>query len=203
MREVFGVDHIFLLNIDVLKTLNRMGMLMMGDMNWHAHAGIFTYPIKVAVQMNIPLIVWGEHGRSDVGGMHNYEDFIEFTFRHRHEHACRGFEWDYFFKKANNFGEKLSKEQLIPWMYPSDKEIEKVGVRGIYISNYFNWDANEHVKLMKQKYNFKELGKKNFKEHIEKCQTFDDIHENGIHDYLKFIKFGYGRATDHCCKDIL
>ena len=32
--------------------------------------------------------------------------------------------------------------------------------------------------------------------------NLDDIHENGIHDYLKFIKFGYGRATDHCSKDI-
>ena len=28
------------------------------------------------------------------------------------------------------------------------------------------------------------------------------MHENGVHDYLKYIKFGYGRATDHTCKDI-
>ena len=32
--------------------------------------------------------------------------------------------------------------------------------------------------------------------------NLDDMHENGIHDYLKFIKFGYGRGTDHSCKDI-
>ena len=32
--------------------------------------------------------------------------------------------------------------------------------------------------------------------------NLDDMHENGIHDYMKFIKFGYGRATDHVCKDI-
>jgi hypothetical protein len=31
--------------------------------------------------------------------------------------------------------------------------------------------------------------------------NLDDMHENGIHDYLKFIKFGYGRATDHASKD--
>ena len=30
----------------------------------------------------------------------------------------------------------------------------------------------------------------------------DDMHENGIHDYLKFIKFGYGRATDHASQDV-
>jgi hypothetical protein len=28
------------------------------------------------------------------------------------------------------------------------------------------------------------------------------MHENGIHDWLKFVKFGYGRGTDHACKDI-
>jgi len=28
------------------------------------------------------------------------------------------------------------------------------------------------------------------------------MHENGAHDYLKFIKFGYGRCSDHASKDI-
>ena len=32
--------------------------------------------------------------------------------------------------------------------------------------------------------------------------NLDDMHENGIHDYLKFIKWGYGRASDHASKDI-
>jgi hypothetical protein len=32
--------------------------------------------------------------------------------------------------------------------------------------------------------------------------NLDDMHENGIHDYLKYIKFGYGRASDHASKDI-
>ncbi len=35
-----------------------------------------------------------------------------------------------------------------------------------------------------------------------RISNLDDMHENGIHDYLKFVKFGYGRATDHACKDI-
>jgi hypothetical protein len=32
--------------------------------------------------------------------------------------------------------------------------------------------------------------------------NIDDMHENGIHDYLKFIKLGYGRGTDHAIYDI-
>lgn len=202
MREAFGVDHIFFTpSIQVLKTMNRLGMLMMGDMNWHGHAGIFTYPIRVAVQTNIPLMIWGEHGFMDLGGMHSYNDFVEFTYRYRHEHALRGYEWNDFLEQAPKFNEKLTKQELIPWMYPTDNEIERVGIRGIYISNYFKWEANEHGELMQKLYGFKE-SEEAFERTYRRMSNLDDMHENGIHDYMKFVKFGYGRATDHSCKDI-
>ncbi len=202
MREVFGVDHIFFTpSIDVLKAMNRMGMRMMGDMNWHAHSGIFTYPIREAVQKNVPLMIWGEHGFMDLGGMHSYNDYVEFTYRYRHEHSLRGFEWNDFVEKATQYGEKLTKQDLISWIYPSDDEIDRVGVRGIYISNYFRWDANEHGPLMEKEYGF--MGAEEpFERTYRTLSNLDDMHENGIHDYMKFIKFGYGRATDHVCKDI-
>ena len=60
MREVFDADHVFFTpSIKLLKKMNRTAQRLMGDMNWHAHAGIFTYPIRVAVEKNIPLMVWG------------------------------------------------------------------------------------------------------------------------------------------------
>jgi N-acetyl sugar amidotransferase len=202
MREVFGVDHIFFTpSIHVLQAMNRLGMLMMGDMNWHAHAGIFTYPIRVAVQQNIPLMIWGEHGFMDIGGMHSYNDFVEFTYRYRHEHCLRGYEWYDFVEAAPEHGEKLEAKDLIPWMYPSDEEIDRVGVRGLFISNYVKWNANEHGPMMVEKYGFKE-SEEPFERTYRRMSNLDDMHENGIHDYLKYIKFGYGRATDHTCKDI-
>ena len=30
----------------------------------------------------------------------------------------------------------------------------------------------------------------------------DDIHANGLHDYLKYLKFGYGRCTDDASTEI-
>lgn len=202
MREVFGVDHLFFTpSIDVLKKMNRLGMLMMGDMNWHGHAGIFTYPIRVAVQQQIPLMIWGEHGFMDIGGMHSYNDMVEFTYRYRHEHGLRGYEWYDFMEQAPKFGEQLDKKELIPWMYPSDEEIGHVGVRGIYISNFFRWEANEHGELMKSLYGFLE-NEEPFERTYRRMSNLDDMHENGIHDYMKYVKFGYGRATDHVCKDI-
>lgn len=202
MREAFGVDHIFYTpSIETLKKMNRLGLQMMGDMNWHAHSGIFTYPIRVAVQQNIPLMIWGEHGFMDLGGMHSYNDMVEFTYRYRHEHCLRGFEWYDFIEQAPKFGETLEKKELITWMYPSDEEIEQVGVRGLFVSNYFKWEANEHGQLMKDKYGFIE-SEEPFERTYRLMSNLDDMHENGIKDYMKYVKFGYGRATDHVCKDI-
>ena len=202
MREVFDCDHVFYTpSIKVLKTLNRMGQVMMGDMNWHAHAGIFTYPIREAVRHKVPLMIWGEHGFMDLGGMHSYNDLVEFTYRFRHEHALRGYEWYDFVEKAEEYGEKLTNQDLLMWQYPSDEEINEIDVRGIYISNFFYWDANKHGQEMVDNYGFLEA-EEPFERTYRTMSNLDDMHENGIHDYMKFVKFGYGRASDHVCKDI-
>ena len=202
MREVFGFDHIFYTPaISTLKKLNRLGMIIMGDMNWHNHCGIMTYPIKVAVEKKIPIIVWGEHGRADVGGMYSHDDFIEFSKRHRYEHDLRGYEWNDIIDLSKKHNEKLSSNEMDAWKYPSDEEINVIGVRGIYLSNYFYWDANEHFELVRKKYGF-QIHEEGFERTYRKFSNLDDIHENGIHDYMKFVKFGYGRCTDHCSKDV-
>ena len=202
MREVFNVDHIFFTpSIGLLKKMNRVCQKLMGDMNWHGHAGIFTYPIRVAVEKKIPLMVWGEHGFMDLGGMHSYKDMVEFTYRYRHEHCLRGYEWDDIIEASKEYDDEIFERELIQWKYPSDEEIEDVDVRGIYISNFFKWDANEHGQLMIEKYGFKEA-EEPFERTYRKMSNLDDMHENGIHDYMKWVKFGYGRATDHTSKDI-
>lgn len=202
MREVFDVDHIFFTpSIGLLKKINRVCQRLMGDMNWHAHAGIFTYPIRVAVEKKIPLMIWGEHGFMDLGGMHSYKDMVEFTYRLRHEHSLRGYEWYDIIEASKNFNDEIYESELIQWKYPSDNQIEEVGVRGIFISNFFKWEPNNHSQLMKEKYGFLE-SEEPFERTYKTMSNLDDIHENGIHDYMKWVKFGYGRATDHTSKDI-
>lgn len=208
MREAFGVDHIFFTpSIHVLKKMNRIGLKLMGDMSWHAHAGIYTYPVIAAVQTRTPLMIWGEHGFMDLGGMHSYKDLVEFTYRYRHEHNLRGYEWydmtDAGLTKLGRpeIAEGLRDQDMNGWKYPSDEEINDVGVRGVFVSNYFPWEGNDHGQLMIDKYGFKPSPVP-FDRTYRTMSNLDDMHENGVHDYMKFVKFGYGRATDHCCKDI-
>ena len=63
-----------------------------GDVTWHYHAGIMTFPIRAAVQYDVPLMVWGEEGFSELVGMYNLDDYVEFTKKKRQEHSMRGFE---------------------------------------------------------------------------------------------------------------
>jgi N-acetyl sugar amidotransferase len=199
MREVFGCDHIFFTpSIDLLKRMNRLCFKKMGDMNWHAHCGISTYPFIIAAKFKIPLMIWGEHGFMHMGGMHSYNDYVEWSLRHRHEHVLRGYEW---YDMLGDKDDPIQEEELLWAKYPSDEEIKNIGIRGIYISNYVPWLPNEHTQLAIEKYGFK-LPEESFDRTYRKMSNLDDMHENGIHDYLKYIKFGYGRATDHSCKDI-
>jgi imidazoleglycerol phosphate synthase cyclase subunit len=197
MREVFGCDHVVVRpSVDVLKKLNRLAFAIMGDMNWHAHVGITTAPVRVAVQNRIPLVIWGEHGYLDLCGQFSMDDFPEMSYRDRLEHFARGYEWNYFVGR-----EGLSSADMIPWKYPSDQEIFDIDLRGVYLGNYVYWEANDHTRLMVEKYGF-ETSDMSFERTYRRMSNLDDMHENGVHDYLKFIKFGYGRCTDHVCKDV-
>lgn len=198
MRQVFDADHIvFGPGVETLKKLNRLCFKKMGDMNWHAHCGIVTYPIQVAVMHKIPMIIWGET-LWDVAGMFDADDYPEFSVRMRHEHDLRGFEW---YDMLNDDKEKLSEKDMIWAKYPSDDEILEVGVRGIYIGNYFKWEPYSHTKMVQEKYGWK-TGDREFERTYRKMSNLDDRYKNGAHDLLKFIKFGYGRASDHASKDI-
>jgi hypothetical protein len=168
-----------------------------GDVTWHYHAGIMTFPIQVAVKYKIPLIIWGEHGFAELTGMFNQDDMVEFTKKCRQEHSMRGFEPEDI---INDPESDLTMKDLAPFIYPPDEEIEEVGVRGIYLYNFLPWDARLQTELMVKRYGFETALKRERTFNI--YSKLDDIHANGLHDYLKFLKFGYGRATDDASTEI-
>lgn len=197
MKDVFGCDYFnFTPSVAVLKKMNRIGFRRMGDPDMQAHMGINAIPIQVAVRFDVPLIIWGEHGFMNLGGMHSYKDMVEYTARYRREHLLRGFDWHDF------VGEEGLREQDLLWAkYPEDSEIERVGVRGVFISNYFGWKQHIHTKLMVELYGF-EYNPLPFDRTYSRDANLNNMHDNGVHDYMKYVKFGYGRIADHVSRDI-
>ena len=185
LKNKFDIDHIMWSpSVDVLKKLNRLAFRKIGDMNWHDHCGIVTVPIIMAVKFKIPLIIWGET-EWDIAGIYGPEDVVEFSNRSRHENSLRGYEW-YDFIKNNE--EKLTEKDFAWAKYPSDEEILSVGVRGIYIGNFFKWDGKRNAELMKEKYDWR-ASKKPFERTYRNFSNLDNRYSNGVSDLLKFVKF--------------
>ena len=197
MKESFGVDYFnFTPSVEVLKKMNRVGFKKMGDPDMHAHMGINTIPIRLAVLYHIPLIIWGEHGFMNLGGMHSYKDMVEYTARFRKEHLNHGYDWQDFVGQVG-----LTERDMECFKYPLDDAIEAIGVRGVFISNYFGWNQTQHRKLMQRLYGF-EVAPQPFDRTYQVDSNLNNMHDNGIHDWMKYIKFGYGRVTDHASRDI-
>ena len=168
---------------------------MMGDMNWHNHAGIRIIPVKSALQFKVPLFMFGEVSW-DISGMFSINDYSEFNKRTVLEHDMRGFLKEDFLNK-----EYLSKTDVAWYSLPDDKVYFDNKLKGIYLGNFIKWDTYKQTNLMKQLYNWQE-SKEPFERTYRRISNLDDMHENGTHDYLKYIKFGYGRCSDHGSKDI-
>lgn len=195
--EQFGVDlYRFTANPVSARKISRYMLKTVGDLTWHYHAGIRTLPFQVAVQMDIPLIIWGEHGFAELTGLVTLEDMVEFTKWTRQEHDMRGYEATDLINEESG----ITREDIAPYIYPTDEQIEKLDLRGIYISNFYYWDALGHAKQMHEKFNFGLHPGPREKSFILHGKT--DDHANDVHDYLKYLKFGYGRATDDASMEI-
>src|SRR5262249_19833050 len=179
------------------KRIAKYMLKKVGDVTWHYHAGIMTFPIRVAVQYDVPLVVWGEEGFSELVGMYNLDDYVEFTKKKRQEHSMRGFEPEDLLLEPDS---ELTPYDLAPFFYPSDEDLEGVGVRGIYLSNYLPWDGRAQAEFVIEKLGFEtaQVRERTFNIYAKT----DDIHANGRTDYLKSLKFGYGRATDDASNEI-
>lgn len=195
LRQI-GVDHIlFTPDPIVYGKLAREGLLRFGDSCWPCHAGIFTLPVQIAVKFDISLIVWGENVQMEYGGPAS-----------RRENQFLDRKWlEEFGLSGNTVDEMVSDEipipDLKPYIYPSDEEIQRIGVTGIFLGYYLKWDARKQTEFIRKHTDFK------VKEDGPCVGTYTN-YENldgkfvGFHDWLMYLKFGFGRATSHACIDI-
>jgi hypothetical protein len=164
---------------------------------WPNHIGIFTVPVIFAVKFNIPLIIWGENPQQEYGGP-NLESIKNNVLNRKWLEEFGGLLGNRIQDMIGVDG--ITEKQLTPYFYPSDDEIEKVGVTGLFLGSYFFWDARKQLEIVKKHgFSVKEDGP------VEGTYTnYENLDEkmHGLHDYLKYVKYGFGRTTDHACIDI-
>jgi N-acetyl sugar amidotransferase len=188
-----GVDYVeFSPNPVVRRKLNRIGLTDVGDISWPEHVAIFTIPVRAAVQYGVPLIVWGENSQNEYGGPAAAAEDNVLTRRWLEE-----FGGLLGMRVTDLIGvDGIEKRHLVPYTYPTDDELQRVGVTGIFLGHYLPWDGYSNA-LISQAFGFETLNK-TVEGSIVNYENLDNL-QTGIHDYFKFLKFGFGRSTDIAC----
>jgi len=191
-----GVDYLEMSPNPIVRAkLNKIGLTQVGDISWPEHVGIFTIPVRAAVQYKVPLIIWGENSQNEYGGPAAASENNVLNRAWLEE-----FGGLLGLRVSDLVGhEGLVRKDLIPYFYPSDAELQAVGVTGLFLGHYLPWDGLANS-LIAQAYGFEvpphpTLGSMVNYENL-------DNHQVAIHEYFKFLKFGFGRATDHACLHI-
>lgn len=194
--KALGVDYVEISPNPIVRAkLNRIGLMQVGDISWPEHVGIFTIPVRAAVQFNIPLIIWGENSQNEYGGPAGAAKSNILNRRWLEE-----FGGLLGLRVSDLIGvEGLTRKDLIPYFYPEDEELSGVGVTGLFLGHYVPWDGLSNF-LIAQAFGFETpplttLGSMVNYENLDNYQV-------SIHEYFKFLKFGFGRATDHACLHI-
>jgi N-acetyl sugar amidotransferase len=168
---------------DVRWTLNKLCLTTVGDISWPEHVTIFTIPARVSVGFQIPLIIWGECPQNEYGGPAAESSRLD-----------RGWLEEY----GGLLGLRVSdlpftSRDLIQYSYPTEEELERTQTTGVFMGYYFPWDGAQNADIAEEhgfeRYDCRvEASGYNY-ENLDNYQT-------GIHDFFKFIKLGFGRATD-------
>ena len=191
-----GVDVItYTTNWRIVKKLMLESLIRKGDFCWHCHAGVYAYPMQIAVKFKIPLIIWGE-------GSGEYEAYFRFTDLEETN------EWKYNRRvilgmRAEDLAGFIGVElrELSPYIYPSREELEIVGVKSFPLGKYVSWNQEANTEIIKRELGWKE-------DEVESLMppelTFDKVEcmFTGIRDYIKYIKRGFSRLTHRTTIDI-
>jgi len=193
LQSVDGVDSIQVTtDARVRRWMNKVGLLEYGDISLPEHISIFTIPVQVAVRYGIKTIVWGENPQNEYGTGPK-EDAQSFRLDKEWVDKHGGLLGVTPHTLVDRHG--YSYDEMLPYLYPKQEEIDKVGVTGIFLGHFVPWDGFHNSKVAK---------KMGFESHTKIVEGSACNYENldnlqtGIHDYFKWLKFGFGRATDIC-----
>ena len=176
------------------KKLIKIGLEEYGDPDLLSHTLLHAYPLHVAKQFKIPLCLLGENSAFEYGGDEELANKNQITRKYFDHYAANKS------MTAKVISDKYNIDFRQLWQYDFPDEIENdKNIKAVFCSYYFSWDSNENLKIA-QKYGFKQLDVA--KEGTYRKFVGVDEQINRLHQYIKVLKFGYGRATDHACEDI-
>lgn len=197
-----GVDVVtFTPNWQVVRKLMFESLRRRGDFCWHCHTGIFSYPMWVSIEKEIPLVIWGEPS-AEYSSFYSYDEEEEVDERRFNTFINLGINAEDMVGMLDNSisDYPVNLRDLKPFTYPSLHELRANNTRSICLGSYIPWDVKKQVEII-----IDELGWKGIQvEGVPPEYTYEKIEcfMQGVRDYIKFLKRGFARTAHLASIDI-
>lgn len=190
-----GFDHILgTPNGKTTRLLTQLCFQHLGDPFQPFIYGQTNFPLKMAVQHNVPLILYGENGEVEYGGdMKNaFQPTREIEDHDKH----------YFSGMPPEFwlDHGLSGADLAPFCQPTYDSILANKTEIHFMGYYKFWDPQENFYYCLENTGFTPNPQRSEGTYSKYASLDDRV--DGFHYYLAYIKFGIGRATSDAAHEI-
>jgi N-acetyl sugar amidotransferase len=183
-----GYNHISVNpNNEVMKFLNKKGLIDMGFPYYGWLIAIHTIPLRIAISLNIGLIFYGEDGEIEYGG--STETL---------ENPIYGIEYQKRVYLEGGYNRLLETNIMMNpnsyfFHFPSEEEAQENDLKITHWSYFENWDPYRNYLVAKEKCGLMESDSSN-------AGTFTNFAQNdqslyALHTYLMYLKYGFGRAN--------
>ena len=188
--------HSFTPDWGVVRRLMLQSLLEKGDFCWHCHTGIFAYPMWVAIQQQVPLVIWGEPS-AEYTAYYGYDQEEEVDETRFNRFVNLGITAE---DMAVRLGGAVSERDMKPFSYPPIRELRRIGFRSVCLGSYIPWDPARQAEIIGRELGWEGDEVENVPPRYgyEKIECF----LQGVRDYLKYLKRGYSRPTHLAALDL-
>lgn len=196
MIHVGGLDNILGTPNGVThRKLTRLSFEILGDPFQPFIFGQHNFPLQIAVQHKIPLIMYGENGEVEYGG--------DMKNAYRPDRNYGSDQKKHYFSNLPpedlvHYG--ISLDDLQTYLPPPMEEMDALNLKIHFLSYYHKWVPQENYYYASENTGFTAKSERNEGTYSKYASIDDQL--DGFHYYLAYIKFGIGRATSDTAHEI-
>lgn len=179
-------------NLKVYREMVRVGFFKLGDCCWPEHIGMFTAPFRVAYQYKVPLIIYGENPQFEYGGPAAARGNHVMSHKWLEEFQMLSY------RLSDLVNDGFDMKDLKSFTYPTDEQLAEGGITGLFLGYFVKWDNQEQFAQMRS-LGFHVNPDGPIEGAYNDYENLDCKWIGGLHDHMKYLKYGYGRATDQLC----
>ena len=181
-----GYDHMHVTaDVNAMQALNKLGFIEKGFPYYGWLTAIMTAPLRVAHQMGINLVFYGEDGEVEYGGTSETNKTAIYDIDYMKRIYLEG-GYDKILDMAKS-------QNLSTGFFRFPEQTEDSQLEIAHWSYFEAWDSYRNYLVAKDNCGLQEADENN-------SGTFTNFAQNdqalySLHAYLMYLKFGFGRAT--------